>query len=144
MTIFHKAGFINKSAYVLRKLSLANTSDNPGYVPLEAEPQIPIQGTNITDIGTKFFEQCILIPALWLAYNTSAHSYAGQTPAMLEKGCNPRLPADTLRKDFIYIHPTASRFELIFEKVKHNANKGINEAFEYENRSGTKVIKSQT
>ncbi|MBW0580381.1 hypothetical protein O181_120096 [Austropuccinia psidii MF-1] len=41
---------------------------------------------------------CTLIPALELAYKTSVHSSTGQTPAMLEKGWNPRLPADTLRK----------------------------------------------
>ncbi|MBW0551885.1 hypothetical protein O181_091600 [Austropuccinia psidii MF-1] len=32
-------------------------SDNPAYVPLEAEPQITIEGINITDIGTEFFEE---------------------------------------------------------------------------------------
>ncbi|MBW0561853.1 hypothetical protein O181_101568 [Austropuccinia psidii MF-1] len=44
---------------------------------------------------------CTLIPALELANKTSIHSSTGQTPAMLEKGWNPRLPADTLRKDLI-------------------------------------------
>ncbi|MBW0550863.1 hypothetical protein O181_090578 [Austropuccinia psidii MF-1] len=52
MTIVHKAGNIHKNANGLRILSLANTPDNSAYVPLEAEPQIPIEGTNITDIGT--------------------------------------------------------------------------------------------
>ncbi|MBW0572212.1 hypothetical protein O181_111927 [Austropuccinia psidii MF-1] len=40
---------------------------------------------------------------------------------MLEKGWNPRLPADTLWKDLIDIHPTASSFKLMVEKVKHHA-----------------------
>ncbi|MBW0587695.1 hypothetical protein O181_127410 [Austropuccinia psidii MF-1] len=57
MTIFHKAGSIHKNADVLSRWSLANTPDNPAYVPLEAEPQIPIEGINITDIGTEFFEE---------------------------------------------------------------------------------------
>ncbi|MBW0536194.1 hypothetical protein O181_075909 [Austropuccinia psidii MF-1] len=35
---------------------------------------------------------------------------------MLEKGWNSRLPADTLRKDLIVIHPTASIFKLILDK----------------------------
>ncbi|MBW0580224.1 hypothetical protein O181_119939, partial [Austropuccinia psidii MF-1] len=62
-----------------------------------------------------------LIPALELAYKTSVHSSTGQTPAMLEKGWNPRLPADTLRKDLIDIHPTASSFKIMLDKVKHHA-----------------------
>ncbi|MBW0560058.1 hypothetical protein O181_099773 [Austropuccinia psidii MF-1] len=40
---------------------------------------------------------------------------------MLEKGWNPRLPADTLRKDLIEIHPTASSFKVMLDKVKHHA-----------------------
>ncbi|MBW0549828.1 hypothetical protein O181_089543, partial [Austropuccinia psidii MF-1] len=57
MTIVHKAGNIHKNADGLSRWVLANTPDNPAYVPLEAEPQIPIEGTNITDIGTEFFEE---------------------------------------------------------------------------------------
>ncbi|MBW0565439.1 hypothetical protein O181_105154 [Austropuccinia psidii MF-1] len=74
---------------------------------------------------------CTLTPALELAYKTSVHSSTGQTPAMLEKGWNPRLPADTLRKDLIDIHPTASRFKVILDKVKHNSKQSMNDAFEY-------------
>ncbi|MBW0481306.1 hypothetical protein O181_021021, partial [Austropuccinia psidii MF-1] len=44
---------------------------------------------------------CTLIPELELAYKTSVHSSMAQFPAMLEKGWNPRVPADTLRKEFI-------------------------------------------
>ncbi|MBW0539907.1 hypothetical protein O181_079622 [Austropuccinia psidii MF-1] len=40
---------------------------------------------------------------------------------MLEKGWNPRLPVDTLRKDLIDIHPTASRFKIMLDKAKHYA-----------------------
>ncbi|MBW0556827.1 hypothetical protein O181_096542 [Austropuccinia psidii MF-1] len=50
---------------------------------------------------------------------------------MLEKGWNPRLPADTLRKDLIDIHPTASSFALMLDKVKHHAKQSMNEAFDY-------------
>ncbi|MBW0582423.1 hypothetical protein O181_122138, partial [Austropuccinia psidii MF-1] len=53
---------------------------------------------------------CTFIPALELAYKTSIHYSAGKTPAMLEKGWNPRLPYDTLKKDLVDIHPTASSF----------------------------------
>ncbi|MBW0518825.1 hypothetical protein O181_058540 [Austropuccinia psidii MF-1] len=50
---------------------------------------------------------------------------------MLEKGWNPRLPADTLRKDLIEINPTASSFQIILGKVKHPAKKSIDDAFDY-------------
>ncbi|MBW0488266.1 hypothetical protein O181_027981 [Austropuccinia psidii MF-1] len=57
MTIVHKAGNIHKNTDGLSRWALANTPDYPSYVPLEAEPQIPIEGINITDIGTEFFEE---------------------------------------------------------------------------------------
>ncbi|MBW0589274.1 hypothetical protein O181_128989 [Austropuccinia psidii MF-1] len=50
---------------------------------------------------------------------------------MLEKGWNPRLPADTLRKDLIKIHPTASIFKIMLDKVKYHAKKSMYEAFDY-------------
>ncbi|MBW0562318.1 hypothetical protein O181_102033 [Austropuccinia psidii MF-1] len=74
---------------------------------------------------------CTLIPALDLAYKTSIHSSTGQTPAMLDKGWHPRLPADTLRKDLIEVHTTASSFELMLDKVKHHAKQSMNYAFKY-------------
>ncbi|MBW0531506.1 hypothetical protein O181_071221 [Austropuccinia psidii MF-1] len=76
-------------------------------------------------------EWCTLIPALELAYKTSVHSSTGQTPAMLEKGCNPRLPVDKLRKGMIEIHPTASSFKVMLDKVKHHAKQSMNDAFAY-------------
>ncbi|MBW0558668.1 hypothetical protein O181_098383 [Austropuccinia psidii MF-1] len=57
MTIAHKAGNIHKNADGLSRWALANTPDNPAYVPLEEEPQIAIEGINMTDIGTEFFEE---------------------------------------------------------------------------------------
>ncbi|MBW0581981.1 hypothetical protein O181_121696 [Austropuccinia psidii MF-1] len=57
MTIVHKEGNIHKNSEGLRRLALANTPDNPAYVPLEAEPHIPIEVINITNIGTEFFEE---------------------------------------------------------------------------------------
>ncbi|MBW0493277.1 hypothetical protein O181_032992 [Austropuccinia psidii MF-1] len=57
MTIVHKAGNIHKNSDVLSRWALANTPDNPACVPLEAEPQIEIEGINITYLGTEFFEE---------------------------------------------------------------------------------------
>ncbi|MBW0559288.1 hypothetical protein O181_099003 [Austropuccinia psidii MF-1] len=76
-------------------------------------------------------EWCTLIPALELEYKTSVHSSTGQTPDMLEKGWNPRIPEDTLRKDLIEINPTASRFKIMLDKVKHHSKKSMNDAYDY-------------
>ncbi|MBW0460560.1 hypothetical protein O181_000275 [Austropuccinia psidii MF-1] len=57
MTIVHKEGNIHTNADGLSRWALANTPDNPVYVPLESEPQSPIEGINIIDIGTEFFEE---------------------------------------------------------------------------------------
>ncbi|MBW0494187.1 hypothetical protein O181_033902 [Austropuccinia psidii MF-1] len=57
MTIVHKAGNIHKNAEGLSRWALVNTPDNSAYLPLEAEPQIPIEGIEITYFGTEFFEE---------------------------------------------------------------------------------------
>ncbi|MBW0567422.1 hypothetical protein O181_107137 [Austropuccinia psidii MF-1] len=57
MTIVHKAGNIHKNADGLSRWALPNTPENPSYVPTSAQPQIPIEGINITDVGTEFFEE---------------------------------------------------------------------------------------
>ncbi|MBW0479416.1 hypothetical protein O181_019131 [Austropuccinia psidii MF-1] len=57
MTIVHKAGHIHKNSDVISRSTLANTPDNPAYVSLEAEPNIPIDRIDITVIGTEFFEE---------------------------------------------------------------------------------------
>ncbi|MBW0492637.1 hypothetical protein O181_032352 [Austropuccinia psidii MF-1] len=41
-----------------------------------------------------------LLPAVQLAYNTSQHSTTGKIPAVVEKGWNPLLPVDHLKKIF--------------------------------------------
>ncbi|MBW0479137.1 hypothetical protein O181_018852 [Austropuccinia psidii MF-1] len=48
-----------------------------------------------------------LLPAVQLAYNTSQHSTTRKTPALVEKGWNPLLPVDHLKKNLLTIHPTA-------------------------------------
>ncbi|MBW0549208.1 hypothetical protein O181_088923 [Austropuccinia psidii MF-1] len=60
---------------------------------------------------------------------------------MLEKGWNPRLPADTLRKDLIDIHPKASSFKIILDKVKQYAKQSINDTFDYAKRKWDEIHK---
>ncbi|MBW0574740.1 hypothetical protein O181_114455 [Austropuccinia psidii MF-1] len=74
---------------------------------------------------------CTLIPALELAYKTSIYASTGKTPEMLEKGWNPKLPVDTLKKYLFDVNPTASSVKLLLDKVRHNANQSMNDAFEY-------------
>ncbi|MBW0562327.1 hypothetical protein O181_102042 [Austropuccinia psidii MF-1] len=50
---------------------------------------------------------------------------------MLEKGCNPRLPADTLRKDLTDTHPTSSSFKIMLDKVNNHAKQRMNDSFGY-------------
>ncbi|MBW0552110.1 hypothetical protein O181_091825 [Austropuccinia psidii MF-1] len=73
---------------------------------------------------------CTLIPALELACKTSIHASTGKTPAMLEKGLNPKLPVDTLKKYLVDIHPTASRFKLFLGKKRHHEKQSMTDAFE--------------
>ncbi|MBW0587847.1 hypothetical protein O181_127562 [Austropuccinia psidii MF-1] len=74
---------------------------------------------------------CTLIPALELAYRTSIHSSTGKTPAMLEKGLNPRLPYDTLKKDLVDTHTTEISFKIMLDKARHHANRCMQYYFKY-------------
>ncbi|MBW0562992.1 hypothetical protein O181_102707 [Austropuccinia psidii MF-1] len=98
-------------------------------------------GSELKDSDGFTHEWCTLIPALEFAYKTSVHSSTGQTPTMLEKGWNPILPADTLRKDLIEIHPTASSFKIMLYRVKHNKKQSINDAFDYAKKKWNKSHK---
>ncbi|MBW0517055.1 hypothetical protein O181_056770 [Austropuccinia psidii MF-1] len=81
---------------------------------------------------------CTLMPALELE-KKSIHSSTGKTPAMLEKGWNLRLPDDTLKKDLVDIHTTASRSKLILEKARHHENRLSN--LNFNNIKGPKKLK---
>ncbi|MBW0503162.1 hypothetical protein O181_042877 [Austropuccinia psidii MF-1] len=56
-TIVHKSGNTHKNADGLNRWALPNTPDNTSYVPTSAEPQNPIEGIKIADVGTEFFEE---------------------------------------------------------------------------------------
>ncbi|MBW0472333.1 hypothetical protein O181_012048 [Austropuccinia psidii MF-1] len=88
-------------------------------------------GLELKDYDGLTHDWCTLIPALELSYKASIHSSIGKTPPMLEEGCNPRLPYDTLKKNLVDIHPTASSFKLILDKARHHANRCIQDSFKY-------------
>ncbi|MBW0556703.1 hypothetical protein O181_096418 [Austropuccinia psidii MF-1] len=50
---------------------------------------------------------------------------------MLEKGWKLRLPADTLRKEVIEIHPAYCGLKLILDKVKHHSRTSMDYSFGY-------------
>ncbi|MBW0560650.1 hypothetical protein O181_100365 [Austropuccinia psidii MF-1] len=74
---------------------------------------------------------CTILPALELSYKISIHASTNQTPAILEKGWNPKLPQDSLRKDLIGIHPTASSFKGMLDKARKHAVRCMEESFSY-------------
>ncbi|MBW0574204.1 hypothetical protein O181_113919 [Austropuccinia psidii MF-1] len=86
---------------------------------------------DLKDSDSFTHDWCTLIPALELAYRTSIHSSTGKTLALLEKGWNPRLPYDTLKKDLVDIHPTESSFKLVLDKARHHANRCMQDSFKY-------------
>ncbi|MBW0539627.1 hypothetical protein O181_079342 [Austropuccinia psidii MF-1] len=89
-------------------------------------------GLEFKDCDGFTHDWCTLIPALELAYKKSIHSSTGKIPAMLEKAWNPRLTYDTLKKDLVDIHPTASSFKIMLDKARHHANRCMQDSFKYE------------
>ncbi|MBW0508423.1 hypothetical protein O181_048138 [Austropuccinia psidii MF-1] len=92
-----------------------------------------------SDSFTNYF--CKLIPALELEYKKSILSSTGKAPETLKTGWNPRLPYDTLQKDLMYIHPTASSFKLMLDKATNNANRCMQDSFKYAKDRWDKIHK---
>ncbi|MBW0573193.1 hypothetical protein O181_112908 [Austropuccinia psidii MF-1] len=72
-----------------------------------------------------------LLPALGLVYKTSIHASTNQTPAILEKGWNPKLPQNYLRKELVEIHPTAASFKGMLDKAGKHAVRCMEDSFAY-------------
>ncbi|MBW0581359.1 hypothetical protein O181_121074 [Austropuccinia psidii MF-1] len=72
-----------------------------------------------------------LLQAVQLAYNTSQHSTTGKTPALVEKGWNPLLPVDHLKKNIMTIHPTAKDLHDMWKRTCDTAARCIAEEKDY-------------
>ncbi|MBW0475442.1 hypothetical protein O181_015157 [Austropuccinia psidii MF-1] len=72
-----------------------------------------------------------LLPAVQLAYNTSQSSTTGKTPSLVQKGWNPLMPVDHLKKNLITIHPTSKEFHDMWKTSSDTAAKYIAEAKEF-------------
>ncbi|MBW0570820.1 hypothetical protein O181_110535 [Austropuccinia psidii MF-1] len=88
-------------------------------------------GLEFKDSDGFMHDLCTLIPALELAYETSINSSAFKTPAMLEKGWNPRLCYNTSKKDLVDIHPKASSFKSMLDKGRQHENRCMADSFKY-------------
>ncbi|MBW0554911.1 hypothetical protein O181_094626 [Austropuccinia psidii MF-1] len=66
-------------------------------------------------------EDMVRTVSLELEYKTSINTSTNQTPAILEKGWNPKLPQDSLRKDLVEIHPTAASFKGMLDRARNHA-----------------------
>ncbi|MBW0470595.1 hypothetical protein O181_010310 [Austropuccinia psidii MF-1] len=64
---------------------------------------------------------CTILPSLELACKKTIPVSTNQTPAILEKGWNPRLPQDSLRKSFFEIHPISASFKGMLGKARKHA-----------------------
>ncbi|MBW0499296.1 hypothetical protein O181_039011 [Austropuccinia psidii MF-1] len=76
-------------------------------------------------------DRLTLLPKVELAYNTNQHSTTGKKPALEEKGWNPLLPVDNLKKNLLTIHPTAKDFHQMWKKACDTTAKCIAEEKEY-------------
>ncbi|MBW0590001.1 hypothetical protein O181_129716, partial [Austropuccinia psidii MF-1] len=67
------------------------------------------------------------------------HSTTGRTPALVEKGWNPLLPVDHLKKNLLTIHPTAKDFHYMWKRAWDKAAKCIAEAKDYDKQRWDKT-----
>ncbi|MBW0563052.1 hypothetical protein O181_102767 [Austropuccinia psidii MF-1] len=86
-------------------------------------------GLELKDCDGFTHDWCTILPALELAYKTSIHSSTNQIPAILEKGWNPKLHLDSLRKDLVEIHPTASSFKGMLDRARKHAVRCLEDRF---------------
>ncbi|MBW0579747.1 hypothetical protein O181_119462 [Austropuccinia psidii MF-1] len=88
-------------------------------------------GLEFKDCDVFTHDWCTLLPELELAYQTSIHASNNQTPAILGKGWNPKLPQDSLRKYLVEIHPKAASFKGMLDKTRKHPVRFMEYSFSY-------------
>ncbi|MBW0571211.1 hypothetical protein O181_110926, partial [Austropuccinia psidii MF-1] len=88
-------------------------------------------GLEFKDCDGLTHDWCTLLLELELAYKTSIHASTNQAPAILEKGCNPKLPQDSLRKDLVEIYPTAASFKGTLDRGRNHSVRCMEDSFAY-------------
>ncbi|MBW0465691.1 hypothetical protein O181_005406 [Austropuccinia psidii MF-1] len=88
--------------------------------------------TNLQQLfGAKMFFSTAYHPKTDRLAERMIQTFTNQTPAILEKGWNPKLPQDSLRKDLVEIHPTAGSFKGIIDKAKKSGIRCMEDSFAY-------------
>ncbi|MBW0576665.1 hypothetical protein O181_116380 [Austropuccinia psidii MF-1] len=100
-------------------------------------------GLEVKDCNGLTHDWCNLLPALELAYKPSIHASTNQTPAFLEKGWNPKLPQDSLRKDLVEIHPTAASFKGVLDGARKHAVRCMEDSLHILKINGTNHMPPQ-
>ncbi|MBW0526039.1 hypothetical protein O181_065754 [Austropuccinia psidii MF-1] len=88
-------------------------------------------GLEFQDCDEFTHDWCTLLPELELAYKTSIHASTNQTPAILEKVWNIKLPQYSLRKDLVKIHLISSSFKEMLDKARKHAIRCMKDSFAY-------------
>ncbi|MBW0556943.1 hypothetical protein O181_096658 [Austropuccinia psidii MF-1] len=88
-------------------------------------------GVETQDCDVFTHDEYTLLPALELPYKAFNHGSTNCTPAILEKGWNPRLPQDSLRKNSAEISPTAASFKVILENSRSHEVRFMADHFSY-------------
>ncbi|MBW0513826.1 hypothetical protein O181_053541 [Austropuccinia psidii MF-1] len=89
-----------------------------------------VYGLELKDCDGFTHDWCNFSPALELEYKTSIHASTNQTPSILEKRWNPKLPWDSLRKDLVEIHPKAASSKGILYKARKHSVRCMEDSFE--------------
>ncbi|MBW0514619.1 hypothetical protein O181_054334 [Austropuccinia psidii MF-1] len=89
----------------------------------------------------KYHDLIPLLQAIQLSYNIILYSTIGKSPLLVEKGWNPLLPVDNLKKNLLTIHPTAKDFHDMWKKECDTAARCIAEAKEYNKQRYDKTHK---
>ncbi|MBW0563555.1 hypothetical protein O181_103270 [Austropuccinia psidii MF-1] len=88
-------------------------------------------GFELKDFDGFTHDWCTIIPALELAYKTSIRARTNQTPAILEKGWNPKLPQYYLGNDLAEIHPTAANCKGMLDRARKHSVRCMGDSFAY-------------
>ncbi|MBW0480245.1 hypothetical protein O181_019960 [Austropuccinia psidii MF-1] len=128
--------FCNKIIYICGFPKIIISDRDPTFTSEFWTHLYDMLGTKIA-FSTAYHPQTdVLAERMIQQWRTSLeHSTTGKTPALAEKGWNPLLPVDHLKKNHLNIQPTAKDFHEMWKRACDTASKCISEAKEYNKKS---------